>query len=119
MRHILYASAVGSLIYVMLCTRPNICFAIVVINRFQSNPGLDYWVAVKYILKYLKRTRNYMLVYFGADMILRGYMDFDFQTDVDSRKSTSGSVFTLGGGAIIWRSIKNHVLLTPPKRLSI
>ena len=104
MRHIPYASAVGSLMYAMLCTRPDICFAVGVVSRFQSNPGLDHWVAVKHILKYLKRTRNYMLVYSGEDMILRGYTDSDFQTDVDSRKSTSGSVFTLGGGAIVWRA---------------
>ena len=106
MRHIPYDSAVGSLMYAMLCTRPDICFAVGVVSRFQSNPGLDHWVAVKHILKYLKRTRDYMLVYSGEDMILKGYTDSDFQTDVDSRKSTSGSVFTLGGGAIVWRSIK-------------
>ena len=110
MRHIPYASAVGSLMYAMLCTRPDICFAVGVVSRFQSNPGLDHWVAVKHILKYLKRTRNYMLVYSGEDMILRGYTDSDFQTDVDSRKSTSGSVFTLSGGAIVWRSIKQSCI---------
>ena len=110
MRHIPYASAVGSLMYAMLCTRPDICFAVGVVSRFQSNPGLDHWVAVKHILKYLKRTRNYMLVYSREDMILRGYTDSDFQTDVDSRKSTSGSVFTLGGGAIVWRSIKQSCI---------
>ena len=51
-----------------------------------------------------------MLVYSGEDMILRGYTDSDFQTDVDSRKSTSGSVFTLSGGAIVWRSIKQSCI---------
>ena len=101
MRHILYDSAVGSLMYAMLCTRPDICFAVGVVSRFQSNPGLDHWVAVKHILKYLRRTRNYMLVYSGEDMILRGYTDSDFQTDVDSRKSIFGSVFTLSGWAIV------------------
>ena len=106
MRYIPYASAVGSLMYAMLCTRPDICYAVGVVSRFQSNPGLDHWMAVKHILKYLRRTRNYMLVYSGEDMILRGYTDSDFQTDVDSRKSISGSVFTLGGRAIVWRSIK-------------
>ena len=110
MRHISYASAVGSLMYAMLCTRPDICFAVGVVSRFQSNPGLDHWVAVKHILKYLKRTRDYMLVYSGEDMILKGYTDSGFQTDVDSRKSTSGSVFTLGGGAIVWRSIKQSCI---------
>ena len=94
----------------MLYTRPDICYTVGVVSRFQSNPGLDQWMAVKHILKYLRRTRNYMLVYSGEDMILRGYTDSDFQTDVDSRKSTSGSIFTLGGGAIVWRSIKQSCI---------
>ena len=111
MRYILYASVVGSLVYAILCTRPDICYMVEVVNRFQSNPGLDHWMAVKHILKYLRRTRNYILVYSGEDMILRGYTDSDFQTDVDSRKSTSRSIFTLGGGAIVWRSIKQSYIV--------
>ena len=106
MRRVPYASAVGSLMYAMLCTRPDICYAVGMVSRFQSNPGLDHWIAVKHILKYLRRTRNYMLVYSGGDLNPVGYTDSDFQLDRDSRKSTSGSVFTLGGGAIVWRSIK-------------
>ncbi|WJZ97236.1 hypothetical protein VitviT2T_015857 [Vitis vinifera] len=106
MRRVPYASAVGSLMYAMLCTRPNICFAVGVVSRYQSNPGLDHWVAVKHILKYLRRKRNYMLVYSSRELIPIGYTDSDFQSDRDSRKSTSGVVFTLRGGAIIWRSVK-------------
>ena len=63
MGRISYASAVGSLMYAMLCTRPDICYSVGIVSRFQSNPGLDHWIAVKHILKYLWRTRNYMLVY--------------------------------------------------------
>ena len=63
MSRVPYASAVGSLMYAMLCTRPDICYAVGIVSRFQSNPGFDHWVAVKHILKYLRRTRNYMLVY--------------------------------------------------------
>ncbi len=106
MRRIPYASAVGSLMYAMLCTRPDICYAVGVVSRFQSNPGPEHWIAVKHILKYLRRTRNYMLVYSGTDLTMRGYTDSDFQSDKDSRKSTSGSVFILNGGSVVWRSIK-------------
>ena len=106
MRRFPYASAVGSLMYAMLCTRPDICYVVGVVSRFQSNPGLNHWIAVKHILKYLRRTRDYMLVYSGDDLKIQGYTDSDFQGDRDSRKSTSGSVFTLGGGAVVWRSIK-------------
>ena len=52
-----------------------------------------------------------MLMYVAKDLILTGYIDFDFQTDKDSRKSTSGSVFTLNGGAIVWRSIKKGCII--------
>ncbi|KAA0058361.1 gag/pol protein [Cucumis melo var. makuwa] len=106
MRRIPYASIVGSLMYVMLCTRPDICYVVGIVSRYQSNPGLNHWTTVKIILKYLRRARDYMLVYGAKDLILTGYTDTDLQTNKDSRKSTSGSVFTLNGGAIVWCSIK-------------
>ncbi|GAB2268687.1 hypothetical protein Dimus_038729 [Dionaea muscipula] len=106
MRAVPYTSAVGSLMYVMLCTRPDICFAVGMVSRFQSNPGKEHWTVVKHILKYLKRTRDYVLVYQADSLIPCGYTDLDFISDKDARKSASGYVFTLGGGAISWRSIK-------------
>ena len=83
-RHVPYASAVGSLMYAILCTRLDICYSVGVASRFQSNPGLDHWIAVKHILKYLRRTRDYMLVYSGDDLKIQGYTDSDFQEDRDS-----------------------------------
>ncbi|TYK02153.1 gag/pol protein [Cucumis melo var. makuwa] len=71
MSNILYASVVGSLMYAMLCTRPDICY---------------------------------------SNLSLTGYTDSDFQTDKHARKSTSGSVFTLNGGALVWRSIKQSCI---------
>ncbi|TYK29682.1 gag/pol protein [Cucumis melo var. makuwa] len=110
MSNIPYAFAVGSLMYAMLCTRPDICYLVEIVSRYQSNPGRDHWTAVKNILKYLRRTKDYMLVYGSKDLILTGYTDSDFQTDKDARKSTSGSVFTLNGGAVVWRSIKQSCI---------
>ena len=78
MRQIPYASAVGSLMYVMLCTTSDICYAVGIVSRFQSNLGLDHWVAVKHILKYLRRARNYILVYSDRDLIPIRYTDSDF-----------------------------------------
>ena len=77
-----------------------------IVSRFKSNLGLDHWIVVKHILKYLRRTRDYILVYSSDDLKIYGYTDSDFQGDRDSRKSTSVSVFTLGGAAIVWRSVK-------------
>ncbi|KAL0394359.1 UNVERIFIED_CONTAM: Retrovirus-related Pol polyprotein from transposon TNT 1-94 [Sesamum latifolium] len=58
MTKIPYASAVGSLMYAMMCTRPDLCFAVGMVSRYQSNPGPDHWVAVKRILRYLKGTSD-------------------------------------------------------------
>ena len=110
MRRVPYAEAVGSLMYAMLCTRPDICFAVGMVSRYQSNPGPEHWTAVKHIMKYLKRTKNYMLVYSGDELIPVGYTDSDFMSDKDSRKSTSGYVFTLGSGAISWMSVKQSCI---------
>ncbi|KAA0034962.1 gag/pol protein [Cucumis melo var. makuwa] len=111
MSNILYASAVGSLMYAMLCTRPDICYLVGIVSRYQSNPRRDHWTTVKNILKYLRRTKDYMLVYGSKDRILTGYTDSNFQTDKDARKSTSGSVFTLNGGAVVWGSIKQSCIV--------
>ena len=111
MRWIPYASTVGSLMYAMLCTRPDIYYVVGIVSRYQSNPRMGHWIAVKHILKYLRRTRDYMLVYSSGDLNSIGYTDSDFQSDKDSRKSTSGSIFTLGGGAVVWRSIKQSSIV--------
>ena len=115
MRQVPCASAVGSLMYAMLCTRPNICYLVGMVSRYQSNPGLKHWQAVKHILKYLRRTRDYMLIYRSEDLIPIGYTDSDFQSDLDFRKSTSGCVLTLGGGAISWRSVKQSCIVDSMK----
>ena len=114
MRQIPYASAVGSLMYVMLWNRPDICYSVGMVNRYQSNPGLKHWQVVKHILKYLRRTRDYMLIYHSKDLIPIGYTNSDFQSDLDFKKSTSGCVFTLEGGAISWGVLSNLALSTPP-----
>ena len=84
MRRIPYASAIGSLMYAMLCTRPDICYTVGIVSRYQSNPGMGHWIAVKHILKYLRRTRDYMLAYSGGDLNAIGYTDYDFKSDKDS-----------------------------------
>ncbi|PON89609.1 hypothetical protein TorRG33x02_145910 [Trema orientale] len=84
MRNIPYASVVGSLMYVMLCTRPDICYAIKIVSRYQSNLGPEHWSAVKHILKYLRRTRNYMLVHPREDLTPVRYTISDLKSDKDA-----------------------------------
>ena len=110
MRQVPYASTIGSLMYVMLCTRPDICYSVGMVSRYQSNLGLKHWQAVKHILKYLRRTRDYMLIYHSKDLIHIGYTNSNFQSDLDFRKITSSCVFTLGGGAISWTSVKQSCI---------
>jgi transposase InsO family protein len=105
-----YASVIGSLMYAMLCTRPDICFAVGMVSRYQSNPGPAHWRAVKRILRYLRGTSDHALCYHGGDLRLTGYSDADWASDKDERKSTSGYAFILGGGAVSWCSKKQSCI---------
>ena len=86
--------------YAMVCTRPDIAHAVGVVSRFMSRPGKQHWKAVKWILRYLKGSSDTCLCFIGVSLKLQGYVDADFVGDIDSRKSTTEFVFTLGGTAI-------------------
>ena len=87
MNMIPYASAIGSIMYVRLYTRPDVSYALSVTSRYQSDPGMGHWVAIKYILKYLRRTKDVFLIYGDGDLIVEGYSDANFQSDRDDSKS--------------------------------
>ena len=107
MSRILYASAIGSIIYAMICTRPDVAFAISLTSRYQANPGESHWAAVKTILKYLRRTKEMFLVYGGEEeLVVKGYADVSFQTDRDDCRSQSEFVYVMNGGAVSWMSSK-------------
>ena len=91
-----YASAIGSLVYAMVGTRPDIAHAVGVVSRFMSRPRKQHWEAIKWIFRYLKGSLDAC-----ASLKLQGYADADFTGNIDSRKSTIGFVFTLGGTAIM------------------
>ena len=111
MKRIPYASAIGSIMYAMLCTRIDVSCALSTCSRYQSDPGERHWMAVKNILKYLKRTKDMFLVYGGEDeLTVRGYSDASFQTDKDDYRSQSGFVFCLNGGAVSWKSSKQSTV---------
>ena len=84
MDKILYASAIASILYAMVCTRPDVSYALSVTSRYQADPGEGHWTAVKNILKYLRRTKDMFLVYGGEEeLVVNGYTDANFQTDHD------------------------------------
>ena len=111
MKVIPYASAIGSIKYAMMCTRPIVCLAMSLARGYNSDPGVDHWTAVKNILKYLKRTKDMFLVYGGdKELVVNGYVDASFDTDPDDAKSQTGYVFLLNGGAVSWCSSKQSVV---------
>ena len=68
MKSVPYASIVGSLMYMVLCTIPDIYYSVGIMSRYQSNPSREHWTAVKHILKYLRKMRDYILVYHGDEL---------------------------------------------------
>ena len=111
MSRVPYASAIGSIMYAMISTRPDVSYALSMTSRHQSDPGESHWTAVKNILKYLRRTKDMFLVYGGEEeLVVTGYTDASFQTDRDDSKSQSGFVFTLNGGAVSWKSSKQETV---------
>lgn len=99
-----YQSAVGSLMYAMLGTRPDLAFAVSVVSRDAFNPNSLHWLAVKRIFRYLKGSLQLQLTFRGPIQVLSGFPDADWAGDHDTRRSTSGYVFNIGSGAISWSS---------------
>ena len=113
MKNIPYASAVGILVYLEVCTRPDIAFAVGMLGRYQSNPGIEHWTAAKKVMRYLQGTKDYMLTYRESGHLdLIGYTDADFAGCQDSRKSTSSYIFMLASCAVAWKSTKQTLTVS-------
>ncbi|GKB92069.1 retrotransposon protein, putative, ty1-copia subclass [Tanacetum coccineum] len=109
MKNVLYASAVGSIMYAVRCTRPDVAFEQNITNRFQQNLGEPHWTAMKTILKYIRNTKDMFLVCGEnpeAGLRVDCYCDAGFETDRDDIKTQTGYVFILNGGAVDWKSSK-------------
>ncbi|WVZ54849.1 hypothetical protein U9M48_005593 [Paspalum notatum var. saurae] len=107
-----YRSIIGSLRY-LVNTRPDIAFAVGMVSRFMEAPREEHWQAVKQILRYLAGTVGYGCVYgagTGRLQSLVGFTDSDHAGDKNDRKSTTGTVFFLGGNLITWASQKQRVV---------
>jgi len=102
MSHVPYVNAVGNLMYAMVCTRLDISHAVGVVSRFMAKPDKEHWQAVKWVLRYLRGTRDHCIVFNGSEGSICGYVDADYASDLDKRSYTTSYVFTLSSGAIIW-----------------
>jgi len=100
-----YRSAIGSLMYLMVSTRPDLAAPIGVLSRFFQNPGRAHWEAVKRVLRYVQGTKSQALTFRRTGTLeILGFCDADFAGDLKERKSTTGYIFLLGSGAIVWSS---------------
>ncbi|KAE8655249.1 hypothetical protein F3Y22_tig00117034pilonHSYRG01568 [Hibiscus syriacus] len=107
-----YSNVVGCLMYAMVCTRPDLAHVVSQVCKYISKPGKQHWEAVKWIFRYLKGTVGHGIV-FGSQRdnpLVVGYVDSDYAGDLDNRRSTTGYVFTLGGGPICWKSTVQSVV---------
>ena len=84
-----YASAVGSLMYAMVCTRHDIEHVVGVVSRYMANPGKEHWEVVKWLLRYRRGTYSTSLCVVKGKVTLQGFVDANLGGDVDSSKSTS------------------------------
>ncbi|XP_021612939.1 uncharacterized protein LOC110615404 [Manihot esculenta] len=99
-----YASAVGTSMYVMVYTRLDIAHAVGAVSKYMSNPGKEYWDAMKWLLRYLKGITSTSFCYGNGKVLLKGFVDTDLSGDVDTSKSTSEYVYNIDGTTVSWTS---------------
>jgi len=106
MKKIPYLNAVGALMYLATTTRPDISYTVGVLARFNSNPGMSHWKAVKHLFRYLQGTKDKKLVYRPDDSqeLFTSFTDADHGGCKDSGRSTGGYVIKFGSGAVSWSS---------------
>ena len=99
-----FAQLIGSLMYISVCTRPDIAQAVGALARYMAKPTVTHWQAAKGVLRYIAGTKDYGITFGGNGLTLEAYCDADYAGDIDTRRSTTGYVFILSGGAISWSS---------------
>lgn len=113
MKKVPYSQAVGSLMYLMVSTRPDLTYATSLVSRYMALPGKRHWEAVKWVLRYLKGAKEASLHYRRNDQALNevfGYVDSDFAGDLDKRRSLSGYFFLLGKNLLSWKATLQSVV---------
>ena len=108
-----YANLIRSLMYLAITTRPDIAYSVNKLMQYTLAPKAKHWTAVKRAFRYLKGTRQHKLTYRGSPELLHNdiniYCDADWASDSD-RKSISGYVIIIAGGAVAWSSKKQNTV---------
>ncbi|KAM6543569.1 hypothetical protein CsatB_008016 [Cannabis sativa] len=114
MGSIQYASCAGCLMYAMVCTRPDLAYAMSIIRRFITDPGLKHLDSVKWVMRYVKRSLNLGLVYKAnrrRRCEVEGFVDSAYADYIYTRRSLIGYIFTALGGCISWKSNLQRVVV--------
>jgi transposase InsO family protein len=112
MKKVPYLTAIGSMMYAAMGTRPDISFAVSHLSQFSANPGPAHWTQAQRVITYLYTTRDVELVLGGKEISLSGWVDSDWASDRDDRRSIAGYMYSLGGGPISWSSKKQPTVAT-------
>ena len=109
-----YREAIGSLMYLAVCTRPDLAYIVGVQSRYMENPDTTHWQGIKRVFKYLKGSIDRGITYKinSQDATFSMYCDSDWGGDNDTRKSTSGWIGFINGGPVTWTSRKQTVIAT-------
>ncbi|XP_038891618.1 secreted RxLR effector protein 161-like [Benincasa hispida] len=106
----IYRSLIGSLMY-LNTTRPDLMFSVSLLSKFMASPKGSHWKAGKGVLRYILGTVDHEIHYKrNVDNVLVGYSDSDWGGNVDDFKSTSGYVFNISSGVVLWASKKQDVV---------
>lgn len=108
-----YRELIGSLMYIMLGSRPDLCYCITYFSQFQNCFTQEHWIYLKNVLRYLKLTENYGLKFYKSKnqtVKLESYVDADFANDINNRKSVSRYIVKLNKNVIQWKSKKQTVV---------
>lgn len=104
-----YRELLGCLMYLSVCTRPDITYACSQLSQFTHGFDQSHWLAAKRILRYLAGTLNYKLYFYRTcNLNLTAYADADWANDIGDRKSYTGFIIKLGNNTINWESRKQR-----------
>lgn len=103
-RDVPYREIVGSLMFLMVCTRPDIAYAVSALSQFLDCPTNAHWTAAKRVLRYLQGSKRVGICYFSGEPNLVAFSDADFAGDIETRQSRTGNIFVVNGGPVTWLS---------------
>ena len=113
MKKMPYSNVVGSLMYAMISTRPDMAYGVSLVSRFMSKPSKDHWKAVKWLMRYIRGSMSVGLVYESrkeGGSCISGYCNSDYVADLDKRRSITGHAFTVGRNLVSWKSNLQHIV---------